>query len=190
MTLWFLIRIVAAMAVLAIVISTIVTVRHVRVEPREGRLAEWIPVEMESKPMLALPEPSADMPEMDPGSKLFERARQLLAVGDLDAAEDRLRTVVSMYPRSAAAPEARRIVGEMNLDEILGTSMAAGKIVYKVRPGDSYLGIAAKHDTTLDLIMHFNGLMNLGSLQPGDELTLLPLNFRLLIEPNRKSVSL
>jgi len=190
MTLWALIRIIATLAVLAVVVGTTITVRHVRVEPREGRLAEWIPVELEARPMLALPEPAADSLQMDPGSKLFDKAKQMLAVGDLAGAEDRLRTIVSMYPRSGAAPEARRIVGEMNLDELLGPGLGTGKIVYKVRPGDSYLGIAAKHDTSLDLIMHFNGLMGLNSLQPGDELTLMPLNFRLLIEPERKALSL
>ena len=55
MTLWALIRIIATLAVLAVVVGTTMTVRHVRVEPREGRLAEWIPVELEARPMLALP---------------------------------------------------------------------------------------------------------------------------------------
>ena len=190
MTLWTLIRILAGLVVLAAVVCSWMVVRHVRVKPMDGRLAQWIPVEPEARPMLALPEPSIDLPDMDPGTKLFDKARQMLAVGDLAGAEDRLRTVVSMYPRSSAAPEARRIVGEMNMDDLLSPAIGGGKVVYKVRPGDSFLGIAAKHDTTLDLIVHLNGLLGLGSLQPGDELTVMPLNFRLLAEPNRKALSL
>jgi hypothetical protein len=38
------------------------------------------------------------------------------------------------------------------------------------------------------MLMHLNGLMNFQSLQPGDDLLLLPLNFRLLIDAKRKAL--
>ena len=94
------------------------------------------------------------------------------------------------YPRSKAAPEARRIVGEMHLDEVLSGANMQNKKVYKVMRGDSYLGIAAKHDTNLDMILYLNGLMDLKSLQPGDELVVMPLGFRVLVEPKREALSL
>ena len=37
--------------------------------------------------------------------------------------------------------------------------------------------------------MHFNGMMELKNIQPGEELIVMPLNFRLLIEPQRKALS-
>jgi hypothetical protein len=40
------------------------------------------------------------------------------------------------------------------------------------------------------MIMHLNGLMDLRSLQPGDELVVMPLDFRILVEPNKKVLSL
>ena len=49
---------------------------------------------------------------------------------------------------------ARRIVGEMNLDEILSTSHMAGKTNHIVKSGDSFLGIASRYKTSIDCIMH------------------------------------
>jgi hypothetical protein len=77
----------------------------------------------------------------------------------------------------------------MNLDEILSTAHKEGKQTHVVKRGDSYLAIASKYKTTLDCIMYLNGMLELGNLQPGDELIVMPLEFRLLIEPHRKSVS-
>jgi len=190
MSLWTLIRIVAGLVVVAVIIFTALMVRHVREEPLGGWFSEMVPVDFEAQPMIALPEADGDLPEIDPGAKVFEKARELVAVGDLVGARDRFRTVVSIYPRSKAAPEARRIVGEMNLDDLLSTSRMESKSVHEVVRGDSYLGIAGKHGTSLDLIMHFNGLMDLKSLQPGDELIVMPLNFRILVEPKKETLSL
>lgn len=185
-----LVRIVAGLAVIAAAVFTLLMVRHVRHEPLGGVFAELVPVAYEAKPMVALPEADSELPEIDPGMRVFEKARELIAVGDLVNARDRLRTVVSIYPRSKAAPEARRIVGEMNLDEVLSGANMANKEVYKVVRGDSYFGIAGKHATNLDMILYLNGLMDLGSLQPGDELVVMPLDYRLLVEPKRKALSL
>ena len=115
---------------------------------------------------------------------------EMIAVGDLAGARERLKNVVSIYPRSKAAPEARRIVGEMNLDEMLSAAHMEGKAIHIVRPGESFLGIAAKHNTSLDCIMHLNGLMDLKCLQTGEELIVMPLELRVIIETGRKALSL
>ena len=184
-----LIKIVAGLVVFGVVIFTFLLVRHVRQEPMGGVFSELVPVAMEAESIVTLPEARSDLPEIDPGAKVFEKARELIAVGDLSGARDKLRTIVSIYPRSKAAGEARRIVGEMNVDELLSTARMGNKRVHEVQRGDSYLAIAGKHDTSLDMIMHLNGLMDLRSLQPGDELIVMPLDFSLLIEPGRKAMS-
>ena len=190
MSLWMLIKIVAGLLVLGVVIFTGMLVRHVRQEPLGGVFGELVPVNLDTKPLVALPEAESELPEIDPGAKVFEKAREMIAVGDLQGARDKLRTVVSIYPRSKAAGEARRIVGEMNLDELISAGRMNNKEVYEVQRGDSYLGIAGKYRTTLDMIMHLNGLMDLKSLQPGDELIVMPLDFRILIETEKKVLSL
>ena len=77
----------------------------------------------------------------------------------------------------------------MNLDELLSTSRMDGKKSHIVKRGNSFLGIAAEYHTTLDMIMHLNGMMELKNIQPGEELIVMPLDFRLLLEPHRNSIS-
>jgi hypothetical protein len=190
MRLWTLIKLVAGAVVFAITVFTGLLVWHMLNEPLGGTFSEMVPVQTDAKPVVSLPEANADLPEIDPGAKVFEKASEMIAVGDLAGARDRLRTVVSTYPRSKAAPEARRIVGEMNLDDLLSAVHMEGKEIHIVRPGESFLGIAAKHNTSLDCIMHLNGLMDLKGLQPNEELIVMPLNLRVLIEPARKALSL
>lgn len=190
MSLWTLIKIVAGLVVLAVVVFTTLMVSHVRREPLGGVFTEWVPVTVEDSTVVVLPEAAAGLPEIDPGAKVFEKARERIAVGDLVEAGDKLRTVVNIYPRSKAAPEARRIVGEMNMDALLSTANMANKKLYEVKRGDSYLAIAKRHQTSLDLIMYLNGLMDLRSLQPQDELIVMTLNFKFLLDPGRKVLSL
>ena len=102
-----LVKLVAGVAVAALVVFTALLVHHVREKPLDI-FSELVPVTMEATPMVALPSPSAELPEIDPGAKVFEKARELIAIGDLAGARDKLRTVVSIYPRSKSAPEARR----------------------------------------------------------------------------------
>jgi len=131
-----------------------------------------------------------EMPDIDPGGKAFQKAHELLALGKLPEAREKLVAIVNVFPGSSAAPAARRIVGEINLDEILSTSHMEGKSIHVVKRGDSFLAIAIHNKTTIDCIMHLNSMMELRSIQPGDELVVMPLDFRLLIEVRRKVVSL
>jgi hypothetical protein len=190
MRLWTLIKLIAGVVVLGVTVFTLMLAWHVQREPLGGIFAELVPVQFEPKPIENLPQADASLPEIDPGAKVFEKARELIAVGDLAAARERLLMVVNIYPRSKSAPEARRIVGEMNLDDLLSSAHMDGKEIHIVRPGESFLGIAAKHKTTLDCIMHLNGLMDLQGLRPGEELVVMPLELRVLIEPARKTLSL
>jgi hypothetical protein len=190
MRLWTLIKLVAGAVVFVITVITGLLVWHVHNEPLGGIFSELVPVQMDPKPVVSLPEANANLPDIDPGAKVFEKASEMIAVGDLASARERLRNVVSIYPRSKAAPEARRIVGEMNLDDLLSAVHMEGKEIHIVRPGESFFGIEAKHNTSLDCIMHLNGLMDLKGLQPGEELIVMPLDLRVLIEPGRKALSI
>jgi hypothetical protein len=190
MRLWTLIKLVAGAAVFGVTVFTGLLVWHVRVEPLGGQFDRLVPVQFDPKPLVALPEANTDLPEIDPGEKVFEKAADLIAVDKLAEAREKLELVVNLYPRSKAAPEARRIVGEMNLDELLSTAHMEGKAVHIVRPGESFIGIAAKHETTLDCIMHLNGLMDLKGLHPGEELVVMPLRLRVVVEPGRKALSI
>ncbi len=195
MRLWFLVKLIALFAVLGVMGFTAMLAYHVLVEPLGGVFEKIIPNPSE----IAKTQPdvdfakmldSAELPDIDPGEKAFQKAHELIALSKLPEAREKLTAIVNVFPTSPSAPIARRIVGDMNLDEILSTAFREGKQTHIVKRGDSYLGIAGKYHTTLDCIMYLNGMLELGNLQPGDELTVMPLEFRLLIEPQRKSVSI
>lgn len=195
MSFWTLVKIIAALCVMAVMAFTGMLAWHVAVEPLGGVFSRLIPDPVRvgdgrSDADFAKMLDSAEMPDIDPGEKSFQKAHELLALGKLDEAREKLTAIVNVYPSSASAPVARRIVGEMNLDEILSSSHMRGKQVHVVKRGDSFLGIAAKYHTTIDCLMHLNSMMELKGIQPGDELIVMPLDFRLLVEPRRKTVSL
>jgi LysM repeat protein len=195
MSLWTLVKIFAALCVMAVMALTAMLAYHVAVEPLGGFFNKMIPDPAgiaggHSDADLVKMLESAEMPDVDPGEKAFQKAHELLALGRIPEAREKLTAIVNVFPSSSSAPIARRIVGEINLDEILSSSHMDGKLIHVVKRGDSLLGIAAKYHTTIDCIMHLNSLMELPKIQPGDELLVMPLDFRILIEPQRKSVSL
>ncbi len=195
MSFWFLLKTIAALCVIAIMALTGMLAYHVAVEPIGGIFSRLIPdpgsiIREQSDIDFAKMLDSAEMPDIDPGEKAFQKAHELLALGRLPEAREKLTAIVNIFPSSASAPLARRIVGEINLDEILSSSHMDGKQVHIVKRGDSYFGIAAKYNTTIDCMMHLNSMMELRGIQPGDEIIVMPLDFRLLIEPRRKSLSL
>jgi hypothetical protein len=188
------VKLLATAAVAGVMIFTGMLAYHVTVEPMGGIFEQLIPnpAEIIGGPNLDFTKmlDAAELPDVEPGERAFVKAHELIALGEIAEAREKLTAIVNVYPGSNAAPVARRIVGEMNLDEVLSSSHMEGKQTHVAGRGDSYFAIAGRYRTSLDLIMHLNGLMELGNLQPGDELIVLPLDFRLLIEPQRKTVSL
>ncbi len=181
MSLFGIVKIVAAIAVLAMMGLTAWVVRTVREEVMSRKETE-----LQLVGMLA----EQDVPEIEPGERIFKRAVELIALGRVGEGREKLLYVVNFYPESPGAPEAKRILGEMNLDDLLSTENMEGKSVCKVRSGDSFLGIAAKYETTLDCMMLLNGLTGFDRLHPGDKLTVMPLNFRVIVDPDRRTLSL
>jgi len=176
------IKILAAIAVLAVMATTGYILREAQ---RGGVILPDPNRDMADE----LPEAS-NLPDVDPGERFFQRALEMVAMGKREQAKEKLLYILNFHPTSPSAGEARRILGEMNLDEILSTESMEGKSTHKVVRGDSFFGIAGKNQTTLEAIVYFNGLTSLDALFPGDELVVMPLNFHLVIEPGRKMLSL
>ena len=126
----------------------------------------------------------------EPGQREFNRALQLIALEKLDEAREKLLFIQNLYPDSSQGPEARRILGEINRDEILSVENMSNKQVHIVAPGEGYLKIATVNDTTLDSIMFLNGLLDMRALHTGDELIVMPLDFKLVVDLKRGRVEL
>lgn len=131
----------------------------------------------------------AELPKIDPGLKRFDAAAELLKEGRFHEAREALFRIVQQFPDSAAAPEAKRIIGEINMDELFSREPVPGKRDYIVQPGDSLALIASRQNTTMDLLIRLNGLMG-ATLHPGDHLTVLPVSFNLVVDVSAKTVTL
>lgn len=195
MKFWIIIKVIASLAVAGVVTFTAMLAYHIAVEPLGGVFEKIIPeagtvLRVQKEEDFAKMLDAAEMPDFEPGDRAFQKAHELIAMGKISEGREKLTAIVNVFPSSPAAPTARRIVGQMNLDEILSSGFREGKTDYEVKRGDSYFAIAGRNDTSLEMLMHLNGMMELGSLQPGDDLQLMPLNFRILIEPQRNSLSL
>ena len=131
-----------------------------------------------------------DSINFEPGQYEFNRALELIALQKLDEAREKLLFIQNLYPNSSVAPEARRILGEINLDGILSIEKMTNKKIHKVAPGEGYLLIANRNETTLDCIMFLNGLTELDSLHAGDEFIVMPLDFKLVVDLKNRRVEL
>lgn len=127
-------------------------------------------------------------PPPDPGLHHFNLAVELLRGKKLDDGRDGLYKLLRQFPRSPTTAEAKRIIGEMNLDNLYAHEAIGGKRDYIVQPGDSLLAIAAKHQTTLETLARVNGLTSY-NLQPGDLLFVIPMNFDLVVDASTKTVT-
>ena len=195
MSLSTLIKLLALTGVLAIMAFTGLLGYHIWVAPLGGIFGQVIPtpsevVARQTDADFAKNIHAVELPNIDPGERVFQRAHELLALGKMNEAREKLTAIVNVYPSSSSAPVARRIVGEMNLDEVLSAGHREGKQIHTVKRGNSFLSIAGEYKTSIDCIMYLNGMMELKNIQPGEELVVMPLNFRLLIEPKRKLLSI
>lgn len=194
MSLWTVFKLLVALCVLAIMTFTGMLAWHVVIRPLGGVFDKIIPKHAEESGKqpdadFAKMLDEAELPDIDPGEKAFQKAHELLALGKIEEAREKLTTVIITYPTSSSAPIARRIVGEMNLDELLSTARMEGKSTHVVKKGNSFLGIVGEHHTTLDCLMYLNGMMELKGIQPGEEFIVMPLDFHLLVDTQRKTIS-
>ncbi len=128
----------------------------------------------------------------EPGEKAFQRAKELLAMESMAEAEEKLKYIVSFYPSAKCATDARRILGEINLDRLLDPEWKEGKSIITVKRGDTYSGIVRKNKTTMDSLIHLSKLKRADSrsLRIGAKLTVMPMNLRVVIDTRRKTLTL
>lgn len=131
---------------------------------------------------------SGEVPRLDPGQRRFEAAVEQIKQGKLDEGREALYNLLRQFPDSPTCAEARRIIGEINLDRLFSPTYLEGKIDYIVQPGDrGLLAIASKHKTSLDAITRLNGLRG-NTIHPGDHLLIMPMDFDFAVQTREKKV--
>ncbi|WP_166442929.1 LysM peptidoglycan-binding domain-containing protein [Phragmitibacter flavus] len=125
----------------------------------------------------------------DPGIRRFNDAVELIAEGKLIEGRNALYALVATFPDSNRATEAKRIIGEINMDMMFSVETNPQKKKYIVQTGDSVGLIARKQETTIECLMRANGLFN-HRLHPGDHLYVFPLDFEVVVDVSEKTVTL
>lgn len=125
-----------------------------------------------------------------PGQREYDRALELLAMDREDEAVEKLLFIQNLYSDTENGTEARRILGEINLDELLSIENMSNKMIYTIKPGEGYLNVANNSGTTLDCMMFLNGLLEMSPLHVGDELVVMSLNFKLVVDLTKRRIEL
>jgi LysM repeat protein len=128
-------------------------------------------------------------PTPDPGIALLEQGKQLIAKGNIDDGKRLLISIFQTFPKSVKADEARRTIGDMNIQDFFSPQPSADKKEYVVERGDSIAKIAAKTKAAPELIFKANGLEGL-MIQPGQKFIIPSGQFTVQIFMEAKSVEL
>jgi LysM repeat protein len=105
-------------------------------------------------------------PTPDPGIALLEQGKQLIAKGNIEDGKRLLISIFQTFPKSVKADEARKTIGDMNIQDFFSPQPSADKKEYVVVRGDSIAKISAKTKAAPELIFKANGLEGL-MIQPG-----------------------
>jgi LysM repeat protein len=116
----------------------------------------------------------------DPGLKRFDAAANLISTGKLDDGKEALMNLLRQFPSSGACSEAKRIIGEINMDALFARELKGGKKEYTVQPGDVLDKITRKTGTTFEALARVNALTS-NNLQLGDKLFIIPMDFELKV---------
>jgi LysM repeat protein len=133
--------------------------------------------------------PAANLPPPDPGIGIHAEAMTLLEKGEIEAARDRLIELLRHYQDSSKFREAKRVIGEINADDILSDRSLPGKTEYIVQRGDSLAAVSKKNECTLDYILRVNNLFSM-TIHPGDRLYVTPLVFEVVVDKSEQSITL
>ncbi len=128
-------------------------------------------------------------PPFDPGARRFQAAVDLIRTGKLDEGRESLYRLLQSFPHSPTCTEAKRIIGEMNMDALYKLDASGGKKDYIVQPRDSLLAIAARNRTTIEALARINSLTSI-NLQPGEHLFVIPMDFDLALDVSEKKLTL
>ena len=117
----------------------------------------------------------------DLGRKHYDRAIDYIKEGELLSARNELQYMLDIYPESPTIGEAKRVLGEVNLDLMFSKIPMEGKSEYHVKGGDAWSVIARRNETTIDYIMRANAKTTT-YIYKNEDLVVYHLNFEVEID--------
>ncbi len=132
---------------------------------------------------------SSQAPKADPGKPVYFEAVNLIKGNDYHHAREKLNQVIRIYSDSPLAADARRILGELNMDRLFSREANTGKLEFTVAREPGLEVIARKSQCTISYIRRINGLGK-AIIHPGDRLLVTPLEFEIEINVTPRTLVL
>lgn len=112
---------------------------------------------------------------------LFDQAISALENGDVAVTRAVLTEILRFHREGAKGDSALRLLGELNMDQLMTPDESLGKKSIEVQPGQSVNGIAKSEQCTYHYIARVNGLTRASAIQPHDRLWVCPLDFKVVL---------
>lgn len=93
------------------------------------------------------------------------------------------------YPKSPKIVDVKKMLGDLNIDELFSVASSVDKISYTVMPRDSLSRIAAKFKTSAELVFKVNNLTS-PNLQIGQQLIVPRLETSILIDSQSRTLTI
>ncbi len=135
------------------------------------------------------PPPEPPPPPPDPSLPDVEKALALVSEGKQTEARALLEQILVTHPESTRITDVKKLLGEININDLFSPSPGPAKTEYVVSKGDSLAKIAGKTKSSAELIMRANN-MDSTMLQIGQRLIVPQLPFTLLVDSDSKTVVL
>ncbi|HEX8371445.1 MAG TPA: LysM peptidoglycan-binding domain-containing protein [Chthoniobacterales bacterium] len=100
-----------------------------------------------------------------------------------------LQKFLTDFPSSKKAPDARKLLGDLNIEEFFSRTPGPNKTEYVVVPGDSLARISSKNKVSFDLIIRANNIDRL-LIHPGDRFLIPTGEFSIEISAKDKVLTL
>ncbi len=154
--------------------------------------AAWFAYQIFIKPNQIPPEhyQEAAQATEDPSLPEFEQAISLFNQRKLLEARAALELFIDHYPFSSKVEEARKALGQTNIDIFFSAIPAPEKVVYEVIRGDAMIKIERKLKTPRELIMRSNNLDDPTRLRVGQILYVSQPEFSIIIRSKKQTVTL
>lgn len=113
--------------------------------------------------------------------ELFDEAITALKEGDVAVTRAILTEILRFHREGAKGDSALRLLGELNMDQLMAPDESLGKKSIEVKSGQSVNGIAKSEQCTFHYISRVNGLTRSSAIQPHDRLWVCPLDFKVVL---------
>ena len=136
---------------------------------------------------------SKNKPEEKTGSAeasvLYNNAASLQSKGELIKALKLYQELIKQFPDFKQISAVEKSLWNLNIKILFSPIVSDKDIIYKVEPGDSLGRIAARYNSTVELIMRSNNLRS-DLIRPGKRLKISVAKYSLIIDKSQSSLTL